>query len=117
MVFEIVLGAVLTAVFALTGGAKVLAIKSVRESAAHLGGPVIMYRLIGAAEVAGAAGLLVSNWWTPLGFAAAAGLVAVSVGGAVAHVRAGDSVSRVLPAVICAAGSLLFAILIFTLEM
>jgi len=45
-----------------------------RKSAAHFGIPWPRYRLIGAAELAAAAGILIGLWWHPLGLAAVAGV-------------------------------------------
>ena len=45
-----------------------------RKSAAHFGIPWPRYRLIGVAELAAAAGILIGLWWHPLGLAAAAGM-------------------------------------------
>ena len=45
-----------------------------RQSAAHFGIPWPRYRLIGVAELAAAAGILIGLWWHPLGLAAAAGM-------------------------------------------
>src|ERR1700732_1379735 len=44
-----------------------------RKSAAHFGIPWPRYRLIGVAELAATAGILIGLWWHPLGLAAAAG--------------------------------------------
>ncbi|QNP74353.1 DoxX family protein [Streptomyces roseirectus] len=42
-----------------------------RRAADHLGMPVRLYRVVGALEVAGVAGLLTGLTWVPLGVAAA----------------------------------------------
>ncbi|MGZ8177826.1 DoxX family protein [Williamsia sp. SKLECPSW1] len=49
-----------------------------------------LVRFIGAAEVAGAIGLLIGLAWQPLGIAAAIGLVIVFIGAVVFHARFGD---------------------------
>ena len=46
-----------------------------RKSAAHFGIPWPRYRLIGVAELAAAAGILIGLWWHPLGLAAADSIV------------------------------------------
>lgn len=49
-----------------------------------------LVRFIGAAEAAGAVGLVIGIFWHPLGIAAAIGLVIVFVGAVVFHARFGD---------------------------
>ncbi|GAA2059467.1 DoxX family protein [Williamsia deligens] len=49
-----------------------------------------LVRFIGAAEVAGALGLLIGLAWHPLGILAAIGLVIVFIGAVVFHARFGD---------------------------
>jgi uncharacterized membrane protein YphA (DoxX/SURF4 family) len=70
-----------------------------RKSAAHFGIPWSRYRLIGAAELAAAAGILIGLWWHPLGVAAAAGMAALLVGAIITHRKAADSVKDMAPAV------------------
>ena len=64
----------LPAVGKLTGQPKM------RQSAAHFGIPWSRYRLIGAAELAAAAGVMIGLWWHPLGVAAAAGMALLLIG-------------------------------------
>jgi hypothetical protein len=71
-----------------------------RKSAAHFGIPWSRYRLIGAAELAAAAGILIGLWWHPLGLAAAAGMALLLVGAIIAHRKAADSVKDIAPAVV-----------------
>jgi hypothetical protein len=56
----------------------------------HLGVSAGLTRLIGLAEVAAAAGLVIGIFWQPLGIAAAAGLVVLHIGAVGYHARAGD---------------------------
>jgi hypothetical protein len=107
----IVLGTVLVLAFGAFGAAKVLALAPMRESAAHFGGSVGLFRLLGAAELAGAAGVVVSIWYQPIGVAAGIGLLIVSVGGAVAHLRAGDGFKKAVPAIVCAGVALAFTVM------
>jgi uncharacterized membrane protein YphA (DoxX/SURF4 family) len=58
------------------------------------------WSLIGAAEIAGAAGVLVGLTTHPLGIAAATGLVLVGAGALVAHRKADDSLPDAAPAVV-----------------
>jgi DoxX-like family len=71
-----------------------------RKSAAHFGIPWSRYRLIGAAELAAAAGILIGLWWHPLGVAAAAGMAVLLVGAIITHRKAADSVKDIAPAVV-----------------
>src|SRR6202046_1460038 len=71
-----------------------------RKSAAHFGIPWPRYRLIGVAELAAAAGILIGLWWHPLGLAAAAGMALLLPGAIVAHRRAADSVKEMAPALL-----------------
>ena len=52
--------------------------KLLGQSAAHVGIPWPRCRLIGAAELAVAAGILIGLWWHPLGLAAAAAMTCCS---------------------------------------
>src|ERR1700747_912803 len=61
-----------------------------RESAPPFGIPWPRYRLIGVAELAAAAGILIGLWWHPLGLAAAAGMALLLLGALVAHRRGGE---------------------------
>jgi hypothetical protein len=61
-----------------------------RQSAAHFGIPWSRYRLIGAAELAAAAGVMIGLWWHPLGVAAAAGMALLLIGALITHRRAED---------------------------
>ena len=56
------------------------------------------YRLIGAAELAAAAGILTGLWWHPLGLAAAAGMALLLLGAITAHRNAADSAKEMAPA-------------------
>jgi uncharacterized membrane protein YphA (DoxX/SURF4 family) len=61
--------------------------------------PANLWNLIGAAEVAGAAGVLVGLTAHPLGIAAATGLVIVGAGALAAHRKAHDPLPDAVPAV------------------
>lgn len=98
----LVLGVLLTAIFLFSGARKVAGGDSVRDEAAHLGVPLAGYRAIGVAEAGGAGALLVGLAWAPLGMAAAAGFVVLTVGATVAHLRVADPVGRWAPAVVIA---------------
>ena len=76
-----------------------------RESATHFGIPWRRYRLIGVAEIAAAAGVLIGLFWRPAGLLAAAGMILLLVGALIAHRRARDSVREALPALLALAVS------------
>ena len=71
-----------------------------RQSAAHFGIAWSRYRLIGVAELAAAAGIVIGLWWHPLGVAAAAGMTLLLVGALVAHRKAADSAKETVPALV-----------------
>ena len=84
----------LPAVGKLTGQPKM------RESAAHFGIPWPRYRLIGVAELAAAAGILIGLWLHPLGVAAAAGMALLLLGAIITHRKAADSGKEMAPALL-----------------
>jgi hypothetical protein len=87
----ILLSALLAVAFLGPGGLKVARAKrslQLRDQL-HIGSG--LWPLIGALELAGAAGLLVGLWVPPIGVAAAVGLGLLMVGAIGAHVRVSDS--------------------------
>src|SRR5208282_4566576 len=84
----------LPAVGKLTGQPKM------RQSAAHFGIPWSRYRLIGVAELAAAAGVVIGLWWHPLGVAAAAGMALLLIGALITHRRAKDGGKEIAPALL-----------------
>lgn len=64
---------------------------AVVRSYATVGVPENRLNFLAAILLAGAAGLVVGLWWTPIGVAAAVGLVCYFVLAVTAHIRAGDS--------------------------
>ena len=91
------------AIFTKAGLDMLLARPPMPETAARLGVPLPRFRAIGALELAGAVGVVVGLWWTPLGVLAAGCLALLTVGAAVTHVRAGDALKDVGPAAVCCA--------------
>ena len=55
-----------------------------------VGVPLRYLPFLAACEFAGGLGLVIGIWWSPLGVAAAAGLVLYFVGAVVSHLRVGD---------------------------
>jgi uncharacterized membrane protein YphA (DoxX/SURF4 family) len=88
----------LAAACLLPGAAKLTGQAKMRKSAAHFGISWPRYRLIGVAELAAAAGILIGLWWHPLGLAAAAGMVLLLVGAIIAHRKAADRAKEMAPA-------------------
>jgi len=69
--------------------------------------PCPRYQLIGVAELAAAAGILIGLWCHPLGVAAAAGM-ALLLGAMITPRRAADSGKEMAPALIALALSLAY---------
>jgi hypothetical protein len=101
-VVVLVLSCLLAAALLFSGSRKLAGGKAVTDEAAHLGVPVRAYRLIGVAEAAAAAGLLIGLAWAGLGVAAAAGLVLLMSGALISHIRVGDAAGRWAPAAVLA---------------
>ncbi|MEU6260949.1 DoxX family protein [Streptomyces sp. NPDC047043] len=106
---QITLAVALSVVLLPLGLAKIAAAPVMRQAAAHLGMSPGQYRVIGALEVAGAAGLLLGLAAGPLGAAAAIGLALLMAAAAVVHLRHGDPPVRALPAVVLAVAALAYA--------
>jgi hypothetical protein len=83
--------------------AKLASHPKMRHAAAHFGIPWPRYRLIGAAELAAAAGVLAGLWWHPLGLAAAAGMAPLLLGALITHRRAADGGKEMAPALLALA--------------
>ncbi len=80
--------------------AKLAGHPKMRESAGHFGIPWPRYRLIGVAELAATAGVVMGAWLRPLGIAAAAGMVLLLAGALLTHRQAKDGPKDMAPAVI-----------------
>jgi len=101
---ELFIGSVVATGFVALGAAKVAKAPSFLTRAAHVGFSAESYQLIGVAELAGAAGVLAGLAYSPVGYAAGLGLLALMAGAAGAHVRAGDGPAQLAPAIVFAAG-------------
>ena len=104
----------LTAACLLPAAGKLTGQPRMRKSAAHFGIPWPRYRLIGAAELAAAAGILSGLWWHPLGVAAAAGTALLLLGALVTHGRAADSGKEMAPALLALAITLAYLAIAIT---
>jgi uncharacterized membrane protein YphA (DoxX/SURF4 family) len=90
----------LAVLFLLSGATKLVRHPTSVVASDKLAIPAPAWCLLGAAEVAGAAGVLIGLSVKPLGIAAATGLVLVGVGAVVAHRRAHDPLAHTAPAVL-----------------
>ena len=90
----------LAVLFLLSGASKLLRHPTSLTARDKLAVPATVWSLIGAAEVAGAAGVLIGLSVRPLGIAAATGLLLLGVGAIGAHRRAHDSLAHAAPAVL-----------------
>lgn len=88
----------LTAACLVPAAAKLLAHPRMQAAAAHFGIPWSRYRLVGLAELAAAAGLLLGLTVPALGVAAAVGMTVLLVIALVFHRRAEDSPREAMPA-------------------
>lgn len=86
--------------FGMAGQAKVMQQQMMLDTAEHLGFSPSQFRLIGAAEMAGAIGVVLGRLvddLSGLGLAATFGLILVGIGALFFHVRANDTVKEMLP--------------------
>jgi hypothetical protein len=100
MTAELIVTALLAALFGFAGLIKVVGLRQSLAIRDHLGVKPAQWRVIGLLELAGVAGVLVGLVWPPIGVAAAIGLALLVLGAIVFHVRASDSVADMAPAVI-----------------
>jgi hypothetical protein len=98
----ITLSVLVALVFVANGAAKLLGHPKMIEASTHLGYSVRSFRIIGLLEVFGALGILLAPLCVPLSIAAATGLVLLTIGGFVAHLRASDPTRLAAPALGCA---------------
>lgn len=108
----VVLAGALSAAFASLGAAKVARTPAMVARAGHVGFSAERYQLIGVAELAGALGILLGLAFTPLGYAAAAGLVALMAGALLTHARQGDGPGEMAPALLFATGAVAYLALL-----
>ncbi len=103
VIATIVVGGLIALAFAGAGGSKLAGAPMLRESAQRFGIPLAAYRVIGALEIVGAAGIIVGLWRigvgdVNLGIVAASCLFLLMVGAVATHVRAADPPARWAPA-------------------
>ena len=107
-----ILAGTLVVAFAVFGSAKLAAVPAMRSRAEHVGFSVSAYRRIGFLEVLAVVGLLVGAFVPVIGALAAAGILLLLGGALVVHLRNGDGLREIAPAVILGALSLTFLILV-----
>ena len=98
----------------LPAAGKLLGHPKMRQSAAHFGIGWRNYQLIGVAELAAAAGILIGLRWHPLGVAAAAGMVLLLLGAVITHRKAADSGKEMAPALLALAITLAYLAIALT---
>lgn len=99
--------------FIITGGVKVIGLPQSLAIRDHFGIQPQAWRLLGAVEALGGAGVLVGLWRSPLRSAALAGLALLMVGAIVSRIRVRDSVAWIALDVVVLAG--VVGVLIWTL--
>jgi len=107
-----ILAALMVVAFAALGSAKLAAVPAMRTKARHVGFSVAAYRRIGSLEVLAVVGLLVGAFVPLMGALAAGGLLLLLGGAVVAHVRNGDGVREIAPAVVLGAVTLTFLLMV-----
>jgi hypothetical protein len=112
MDLTVVLAVALGGAFAALGAAKVARTPSMVARAGHVGFSVERYQLIGLAELAGAIGILLGLAYSPLGYSAGAGLLALMTGALFTHARRRDGSAEMAPAILFAAGIVAYLILL-----
>jgi uncharacterized membrane protein YphA (DoxX/SURF4 family) len=104
----------LAAACLLPGTGKLLGHPKMRQSAAHFGIPWPRYKLIGIAELAAAAGILIGLWWHPIGLAAAAAMALLLLGAVITHRKAEDDAKEMAPALLALAITLAYLAIALT---
>ena len=107
-----ILAGLLVVAFATLGSAKLAAVPAMRTKAEHVGFSVSAYRRIGALEVLGVLGLLVGAFVPVIGALAAVGLLILLGGALLAHLKNGDGVREIAPAVVLGVAALTFLLLV-----
>ncbi|MFI6339050.1 DoxX family protein [Streptomyces sp. NPDC050535] len=85
-----VVAALMSAVLLASAGAKFTRPKRLVDQMSTLALPFGMLPFLGAAQIAGVAGLVVGLWWGPLGIAAAVGLTLYFIGAVTTHLHVSD---------------------------
>jgi hypothetical protein len=107
-----ILAGPLVVAFTALGSAKLAAVPAMRAKAEHVGFSVSAYRRIGFLEVLAVIGLLIGAFVPVIGALAAAGLLMLLGGAIVAHLRNGDGIREIAPAVVLGLVTLSFLLLV-----
>ena len=107
----LILAGLLVIAFSAAGLAKLAAVPAMRARAEHVGFSVSAYRRIGLLEVLGVLGLLVGAFVPLIGALAAAGLLMLLGGAVVTHLRHGDGVREIAPALVLGLVTLAYLVL------
>lgn len=107
-----VLAGVLVLAFGVLGSAKLAALPAMRARAEHVGYGVDAYRRIGLLEILAVLGILVGVVAPVIGALAATGLIVLLAGAVIAHLRNGDGLRELAPALVLGAVALTFVILV-----
>ncbi len=107
----VIVTVLLAVLFTFAASIKLLGVPQSLTVRDRLGVKPLQWRLIGACELAGVAGVLVGLIWAPIGIAAAIGLALLSVGAIAFHRRASDGFADTAPAVIGLALAIAAAVL------
>jgi hypothetical protein len=107
-----ILAGLLVIAFAAAGSAKLAAVPAMRARAEHVDFSVSAYRRIGSLEVLAVFGLLIGAFVPLIGALAAAGLLMLLGGALVTHLRNGDGVREVAPALVLGLVTLAYLILV-----
>jgi hypothetical protein len=85
-----IVGVLLAVALLGSAAAKLTRNKQLVDGFTAIGVPLGMLPFLAACEIAGAIGLVVGIWYTPLGIAAAVGVVLYFIGAVGAHLRKSD---------------------------
>jgi hypothetical protein len=107
-----VLAAVLVVAFGVLGWAKVAAVPAMRGRAQHVGYSVGAYRRIGVLEILAGLGILVGAAVPLIGILAATGMVLLLAGAVITHLRNGDGLRELAPALVLGAVAVAFVVLV-----
>lgn len=109
-----VLAGVLVVAFGVLGTAKLAAVPAMRARADHVGYGVATYRRIGSLEILGVLGILVGAAVPLIGALAATGLVVLLGGAVITHLRNGDGLRELAPAIVLGAIAVAYVALVST---
>jgi hypothetical protein len=107
-----ILAGLLVVAFTAFGSAKLAAVPAMRAKAEHVGFSVTAYRRIGLLELLGVVGLLIGAFVPVIGAFAGAGLLMLLGGAVVTHVRNGDGIRDIAPAIVLGLVTLSYLLLV-----